>query len=96
VGLRVFTAIGPVRVDVGYNPYDRPAGPAYFNTRSSGSENELRPVYCVSPDNRLPVPAIAIGVPVQQAGTCPATFDPAPRRGFFNRLTFNFSIGQAF
>ncbi len=96
MGLRIFTAIGPVRVDVGYNPYDRPLGPAYFNTRGTGNQNEKRPVYCVSPGNLLPVDRVTSGVPTQAAGACPATFDPGRRDSFFKRLTFNFSIGQAF
>jgi hypothetical protein len=29
-------------------------------------------------------------------GRCPPTFEPAHGGSFFNKLTFNFSIGQAF
>ena len=37
--------------------------------RPSGSENELRPVYCVSPDNRLPVPALSFNLTVRLAAS---------------------------
>lgn len=97
VGARVFTAIGPVRVDIGYNPYDRPRGPAYFNTEFRG-QNVDRPVYCVSPGNELAVPRTgdAGEVPRQAAGACTASYAPPRRGSFLQRLTFNFSIGQAF
>lgn len=30
VGLRITTPVGPIRVDIGYNPYDAPVGPLYL------------------------------------------------------------------
>ncbi len=91
VGLRVFTPVGPIRVDVGYNPYRRPAGPAYV-TDPSGN------LICVSPENTLRVRKAEDGNPAKQIdeGDCPATY--VPRRGerFWNRMTFQFSIGQPF
>ena len=33
---------------------------------------------------------------VQDAGACPGTFQPDRGDGFLRRLTFNFSLGQAF
>ena len=48
VGLRLFTPVGPIRVDVGYNPYRRVPGPAYI-TDLSGN------LICVSPGNTLRV-----------------------------------------
>lgn len=94
VGVRVFTPVGPIRVDVGYNAYQRPAGPAYY-TQSLGSGGGS--LICVSPGNTLRVRLASDGrfVPVDE-GDCPATY--APRRGvsFLSRLTFQFSIGQPF
>jgi hypothetical protein len=46
VGLRVFTPIGPIRVDVGYNAYRRVPGPAYITDPVSGN------LICVSPGER--------------------------------------------
>lgn len=103
VGVRVFTPIGPVRVDIGYNPYQSPTGPAFFSaTRRVGEDVLERALYCTSPGNRLPVvPGVALpgggtALPVQGRGACPSTFQPPRRVTFGSRLTFNFSIGQAF
>jgi outer membrane protein assembly factor BamA len=90
IGLRVFTPVGPIRVDVGYNPYKRPVGPAYITDRSGN-------LICVSPENTLRV-LVRDGEPPRQIdeGDCPATYAPRFGKSFFNRLTFQFSIGQAF
>jgi outer membrane protein insertion porin family/translocation and assembly module TamA len=100
VGLRASTPIGPIRLDVAYNGYAPPTGPAYRDT-SVGFETA--PLYCVSIGNTLPVTGVgktdAEGKPippVQAEGPCPATFNPSRPRGFFDRLTLTFSIGQAF
>lgn len=102
VGVRVASLVGPIRMDLGYNPYDRQAGAAYFDApvTSGGSA----PLYCVTPGNGLPVtgwkpdPEPNDPPPVQAdpARGCPATFVPAQSRGLFRRLTFHVSIGQAF
>ena len=91
VGLRVFTPVGPLRVDVGYNPYRRPAGPAYI-TDIAGN------LICVSPGNTLRVRVAEDGSPAKQIdeGDCPATYVPRFGTRFWNRLTFQFSIGQPF
>lgn len=92
VGLRVFTPVGPLRIDVGYNPYRRPAGPAYI-TDISGN------LICVSPGNTLRVRVDPDGaLPPRQIdeGDCPATYVPRFGTTFWNRLTFQFSIGQPF
>jgi outer membrane protein insertion porin family/translocation and assembly module TamA len=94
MGLRIFSPVGPIRVDIGYNPYQRPAGPAYVtpSLEASGA------LICVSPGNTLRVRKAEPGIPARQVdeGDCPASY--APRRGesFWNRLTFQFSIGQPF
>jgi hypothetical protein len=90
IGLRVFTPIGPIRMDVGYNPYRKTAGPAYF-TEASGN------LICVSPGNTLAVrKATATQPATQEEGDCPATYVPKFGENFWNRLTFSFSIGQPF
>ena len=82
IGLRVNSPVGPFRVDVAYNRYPLSEGAVYY----VGSDNALR---CVSPQ-REP----GDGSPV--AERCPSNFTPVQRGSFFNKLTFNFSIGQAF
>ncbi len=91
VGLRVMSVIGPVRVDVGYNPYPRRAGAAYYDAPPDPETGA--PLYCVSPGNTIP---IVNGQPPADQGVCPASFAPPHRRGFISRLNFSFSIGQAF
>jgi outer membrane protein insertion porin family/translocation and assembly module TamA len=100
VGVRLASPIGPIRLDIGYNPYDRPAGSAYLDAPVRRGE---APLYCVSPRNGLPVTGWSPkpgrdDPPAAQAnpsGTCPSTYVPN-QGGFFRRLSFNASIGQAF
>jgi outer membrane protein assembly factor BamA len=93
VGVRIASPVGPLRLDVGYNPYSLAAGAAYFDAPLG---NAVAPLYCVSPGNTLPV-TFEGDVPVQsQTRDCPATFQPTRGAGLLRRLTFNFSIGQAF
>ena len=84
VGVRVNSFVGPFRVDVAYNPYPASFGSVYFVDRTSDA---LR---CVSPGNPFDR-----GV-VEPGRDCPSTFRPRNGSSFFSRLTFNFSIGQAF
>lgn len=92
-GVRVYTPVGPVRLDVGYNPYDRPAGAAFVLGGRAGGE---QPLYCVSPGNNLPVTERDPLPALQAEGPCPASFAPARGRSFIRRLTFQLAIGQAF
>jgi outer membrane protein insertion porin family len=87
--------VGLIRMVVGYNPYDRPRGPLYYE--QSAAEGGGLP--CVSPVNLLPVHTVeTVSGPtlVQMEGRCPGTFQPQRAGGFRNRLTFSFAIGQAF
>jgi outer membrane protein insertion porin family len=100
VGVRYFSSIGPLRVDVGYNPYARPSGPAYYNPLATGSYSTSGDVrlICVSPGNTLRVRLGDETTPPRQIDQtdCPATYAPAAKRSFLSRLTFQFSIGQPF
>lgn len=92
LGVRLVTPLGPFRVDVGYNPHPREAGPAFLLQRASATT--LGRAICVSPGSTEPLDdaaATALG-PVP----CPASFRPLPPRGLLPRLTFHFSIGEAF
>jgi outer membrane protein insertion porin family/translocation and assembly module TamA len=88
-GVRVFTPIGPLRVDIAYGPRRLRPGPVYFTSRARTGESD--PVFCVSPNNTLAVTDAG-----QQAGACPASYAPPARGTFFSRLRFHFSIGQPF
>ena len=109
IGMRAFTPVGPVRVDIGYNPYVPAPGPAYWDAPGQFlvGENVITagsaPLYCVSPDNALPVTGFDQMTgdgrfiwPVQAAGPCPASYAPPRPSGFLQRLTVHFSLGQAF
>ncbi len=100
VGIRVFTPVGPLQVNVGYNPYPQPRGAIYYDA-SVNKETGLAPLYCVSPGNTIPVQLVAgtggaAATYVQANQACPATFTPPQATGFFHRLTLTFSIGSDF
>jgi outer membrane protein insertion porin family/translocation and assembly module TamA len=98
VGIRVFTPVGPLQVNVGYNPYPRPRGAIYYDA-SFNEQTGVAPLYCVSPGNSIPVHISSSNgttVYAQAEAACPATFAPAQSSGFFHRLTLTFSIGPEF
>jgi outer membrane protein assembly factor BamA len=85
-GLRIGSPVGPIRFDLAYNRYAQQRGPAYVFVRDEETGNPSR-LRCVSPGNTLPN-GFGEG--------CPATFSPRQDESFFKKLTFHFSIGQAF
>jgi outer membrane protein insertion porin family len=99
IQITAFSPVGPVRAAIGYNPYQRPAGPLYYEATSQGGE-----LVCVSPGNDLPTHITQVTPttttitqdPSPSGGSCPASFQPAKEKRFINRLTFSFAIGQAF
>jgi outer membrane protein insertion porin family/translocation and assembly module TamA len=104
VGVRIYTLVGPVRVDVGYNPYVRLPGQAFFTPTGNFALDADHPLQliCVSPGNELVVTPSSPAnqgldfPPQQEEGACPVTYIPKRRTNFLQRLTFQFSIGQAF
>jgi outer membrane protein assembly factor BamA len=92
VGVRLVTPLGPFRVDIGYNPHGLESGPAFYLQRSAAGA--VGRAICVSPGGTEPLndgAADALG-PVP----CPSSFSPARATGLLPRLTFHFSIGEAF
>jgi len=94
-----FSPVGPVRLAVGYNPYQRPKGPIYYEA----TELADAPLLCVSPLNNIPThfeydpdDPTRITKITQNTGICPATYQPAKDNSFRSKLTFSFAIGQAF
>jgi len=86
IGLRIGSPVGPIRFDLAYNRHAQQRGPAYAIVRDPGTGNPSR-LRCVSPGNTLPN-GFGVG--------CPASFTPRQDESFFQKLTFHFSIGQAF
>jgi len=101
VQVTAFSPVGPVRVAVGYNPYQRPRGPLYYEATDQGGA-----LLCVSPNNDLPThfsapdPVTQVVTVTQEIPpgipTCRATFQPARDNRLRSKLTFSFAIGQAF
>jgi outer membrane protein insertion porin family/translocation and assembly module TamA len=95
-GVRVHTGFGALRVDIAYNPYQQPAGAAYYDTPVAAGGA----LFCVSPSNTLRVTQnIVSGVvqpPLQVAGTCPGSFQPPLQASWFRRLAFVLTLGEAF
>ncbi len=89
IGIRALTPIGPVQVNIGYNPYDYPDGELYYNP-------DVRTLYCVSPGNTVDLYRDASGQlkQVDPNADCLAFHRGARRK--YQRLTFTFSIGPDF
>lgn len=90
MGLRVLTALGPFRVDVGYQPYEPRAGQALYLTPAvNGVGGNIQ---CASPGNTVSIDPNNPG----SIFDCPATFRPEKGSGVLSRLVFHFGLGQAF
>jgi outer membrane protein insertion porin family/translocation and assembly module TamA len=94
LGLRVFSPVGPIQLNAGYNPGKPRAGPAYFATPVDPTSGQA-PLVCVTAPGETPIP-VHLGDGKQNAEGCPATFVPARSSNFFKRLTFTLSIGTGF
>jgi outer membrane protein assembly factor BamA len=90
LGLRVLTALGPFRVDVGYQPYPLRAGRALFV--SEGVQGTGGVIRCASPGNTVPAGATSGG----GIAGCPDSYRPPKGVGVLSRLAFHFGLGQAF
>jgi outer membrane protein assembly complex protein YaeT len=95
-----FSPVGPIRFVIGYNPYNRPRGPIYYEVPSNAPFDEFGTaggsLPCVSPDNKLPIHLSDKDGLIQNAGACNPSFTPRTNRSFVSRLTFSLAIGQAF
>jgi hypothetical protein len=107
LGVRVFSPIGPIQVNAGYNPYPPVPGPALYTPNRQLAESGYTGVYCAVPQGTPPSeapksqlkPDPTTGKPTwQQDPTtqCAPTFQPNTPKTFFGRLTFTFSIGSDF
>lgn len=91
-GARLLTPLGPFRVDIGYNPYPPEAGPAFLVRGGDLKAGIPGRAICVSPGSTESIASAGTG----GAAFCPATFTPDKRGGLLPRLTFHFSVGNAF
>jgi outer membrane protein insertion porin family/translocation and assembly module TamA len=97
IQVTAFSPVGPVRIAVGYNPYQRPKGPLYHEATDEGGA-----LLCVSPNNDIPTKFFydQTGTKIinitQPVGGCPSSYQPAKDNRLRSKLTFSFAIGQAF
>jgi outer membrane protein insertion porin family/translocation and assembly module TamA len=100
LGVRVFSPVGAIRVDLGYNRYAPSPGAAYAT--GTADVGGAPPLLCVSPDNS--VPATKVKVDNSEATTftqgsytsCNGALAPSRDTNFLKRIAFFFAIGQAF
>jgi outer membrane protein assembly factor BamA len=90
LGLRVITALGPFRVDVGYQPYAPRAGRALYV--SKGVQGTGGVIRCASPGNTVPIGSSNGG----GLSGCPDSYRPPSATGVLSKLAFHFGLGQAF
>jgi outer membrane protein insertion porin family/translocation and assembly module TamA len=90
LGVRYFSPIGPIRVDIGYNP--RGAETVRLFTTQVGVRETSDGDCMTYPEDPGPDP-ILCATPVLQAQPDVIWH---PRKGFFRKIQFHFSIGQAF
>lgn len=96
LGIRVFSPIGPVQLNVGYNPYGGRPGTAYFASPVNTTTTKA-PLLCVTAPGETEVPVFVTGgQQVQNSAACPSSFRPALSSGFLSHLTFTLSIGTDF
>lgn len=97
LGLRVFSPIGPIQLNVGYNPYGGRPGTAYYAVPVNTFTNKA-PLVCVTAPDETPVPVFIQRdrTQTQNSADCPSTFRPALSSGFLKHLTFTLSIGTDF
>ena len=97
LGIRVFTPVGPIQLNAGYNPGKPRPGPAYFAAPVDPVTGQAR-LLCVTGFGEPPVPIKILpgGHPDTEGIVCPATFVPARSSNFFRRLTLTLSIGTGY
>jgi hypothetical protein len=111
IGLRVFSPLGPIQINAGYNPYPAVFGQALYTPGRDRAAIGFTGVYCAikAPPEGAPVPAqTPIATKVIDPKTnlvtwqpdntvpCERTFQQPSPPGFWHRLTFTFSIGPDF
>jgi outer membrane protein assembly factor BamA len=96
VGIRLTTGVGTIQLNAGYNRYPPKSGQIYFEDPTL-AESSISPLYCVSPGNTIDL-VKTNGVFQAPPGSpaCEATYRPAARTKWYQRLVFTFSIGPDF
>lgn len=72
-----------------------PVGPFRLDVAYNGYPRRAGAAFVIDRDEGALV-CVSPGAGESEGSACPETFAPAPRRTFFSRLVFHFSIGEAF
>ena len=94
IGLRVFTPVGPIQANVGYNGAQARPGALYY-AQSVNATTGQAPLVCVTAPGETLVP-VPFKNGVYQFPACPGTFVPPEKSNFFSKLTLTLSVGTAF
>jgi outer membrane protein insertion porin family/translocation and assembly module TamA len=103
VSARIFSPLGPIQVNAGYNPYEPVLGPALYTPLRALATQGYTGVYCAVPKGTPVSPQIPLSH-LQPDGTwkqdtnveCPNTYRQKQAKTFVGRLNFTFSIGTEF
>jgi outer membrane protein insertion porin family len=110
IGARIFSPVGVIRLDFGYNNYAQRSGAAYFNelAPATGTQAVPQALLCVSPGNTIVAREITELITVSNNqipitrivqdpyDSCRGSYSPRRNRGALGPFTFFFAIGQAF
>lgn len=97
LGIRYFSPVGPIQLNVGYNRSKTRAGPAFWAAPVDNIFTPSGPLLCVTPPSSPVVPVLVVdGKFIRNTKDCSSDFSPFKSSNFFNRLVFTVSIGNAF
>ncbi|HET7372122.1 MAG TPA: BamA/TamA family outer membrane protein [Gemmatimonadaceae bacterium] len=94
LGIKLFSPIGPIQLNLGYNSHPNLPGPAYF--AAPVDVLGRAPLICVTPPGAPPVPVTIHKDGQVEQGQCPASFSPPRSSNFLSRIVPTLSIGANF
>jgi outer membrane protein insertion porin family/translocation and assembly module TamA len=95
LGFRISSPIGPIQINLGYNPYPNQKGPVYFASPVDPVTGAA-PLICVTSPGDPPVPVTISNTGSVTQAKCSGNFAPPRPASFFQRLTKTFSIATSF
>lgn len=95
LGVRYYSPVGPVQLNLGYNRNDGIPGNAYFTIPANAGGAGGRPLLCVTPVGGRPNVITTTGGLTQPETACD-NFVPPGRGGFFRHINLTLSIGTDF
>jgi outer membrane protein insertion porin family/translocation and assembly module TamA len=101
LGIRYYSPVGAIQLNLGYNNYNATRGVAYFAVPfTNGGGSQSRPLLCISDpgsaDRVLFTRTDGSVAPVDPNQSCPQFFSPPGQNGFFKHINLTLSIGTDF